>query len=171
MFLGGCFYLQLGVIPLLPQLVHEWVSLLHHNLHLVVLVGHLLHFLHRLLQAFLQLLILGLEVHVFFLGTLNGSDDKVAFKECIQRRGFSSGTVRSFSRHLKILKVLAHLHLGQVQLPLSLSDLVFGGERLFAIQLSSVEIHILLQLFVLIGRKKDVAAFFLFFLTCLRAIT
>lgn len=60
---------------------------------------------------------------------------------------------RRLSPHLEILEVLPHLHLGQVELPLSLGHLVFGGERLLAIQLSAVEIHILLKLLVLLGRR------------------
>lgn len=74
--------------------------------------------------------------------------------------------MRWFSRHLEILKVLAHLHLGQVELPLSLGDLVFGGERLFTIQLSSVEVHILLKLLVLLGDAGEITFILMHLLVC-----
>ena len=58
-------YLQLGTIPLSPELVHDGVGLLHYNLHLVILVCHLFHLLYGLLETLLHMFILCFQVHYF----------------------------------------------------------------------------------------------------------
>ena len=63
-------HLQVAVVPLPPQLVHDAVRLLHHDLHLVVLVCHGLHLPHRVHQVLPQLLVVRAQVGPVFLRTL-----------------------------------------------------------------------------------------------------
>lgn len=62
------------MISIFSQLIHDAIRLLDRDLHLVVLIRHLLHLLHRLLQILLQVLILALQVgsHVFGMLGIRG---------------------------------------------------------------------------------------------------
>lgn len=71
--------LQFQLVPLFPELVNNRVCLLHNNLHLVVLIGHLLHFLNRLLQTFLQLRVLCHQVWVFVYNSLRYRQNVMAY--------------------------------------------------------------------------------------------
>lgn len=52
-------------------------------------------------------------------------------------------------KYLKVLQALVQLSVGRVELPLRLGVLVSGLDRLLLVQLSAVEVHVLLQLLVL----------------------
>lgn len=51
--------------------------------------------------------------------------------------------------NLQVVQALIELSVGQAELPLNLSTVVSGGERLLLLQLSTVELHVLLELLVL----------------------
>ena len=54
------------------------------------------------------------------------------------------------SKDLKVFQALVELAIGQVELFLSLCILIFGRDWLFLVQLSTIEIHILLELLSLL---------------------
>ena len=67
------------MVTLSPQLVHDAVRLLHHDLHLVVFVRHGLHLPHRVHQVLLQLLVRSAQVGpvvLRMLGCHTGADSK-----------------------------------------------------------------------------------------------
>lgn len=69
---------------------------------------------------------------------------------------FARGHSGQISKYLKVIKALVELAVGQGELPLDLCILISGCDWIFMVQLSTVEVHVVSELLILLWNKKGV---------------